>query len=46
MNTLTRTPNIPVTAMVQQLLRSPQLPLVVQEFQSVLQVEREKRARL
>lgn len=45
MNTLIRTPNIPVTAMVQQLLHYPQLPLVVQEFQSVLQAEREKRAR-
>lgn len=30
---------------VQQLIRSPQLPLYVQEFQSLLQAEREKRER-
>ncbi len=45
MNALIRTTNIPVTTMVQQLLRCPQLPLVVQEFQSELRAEHEKRTR-
>jgi hypothetical protein len=35
----------PVASAVQQLLRYPQLPLVIEEIQAALQAEREKRAR-
>ena len=45
MNTLDRIAGSPIISAVQQLLHSPQLPRVVEEFQSVLSAEREKRER-
>lgn len=45
MNTLDRIAGSPLISAVQQLLHSPQLPRVVEEFQSVLADEREKRQR-